>query len=132
RRPGARKFKFPDKCPVCGSKALREEGEVARRCTGGLICDAQAVERLRHFVSRNAFDIEGLGDKIIREFWDEGLIRTPGDIFRLEEKNVNSITKIENRPGWGELSVRNLFRAIDARRSIPLNRFIYALGIRQV
>lgn len=132
RKSGARKFIFPDKCPVCGSKAVREEGEVARRCTGGLICDAQAVERLIHFASRNAFDIEGLGDKIIRELWTEGLIRTPGDIFRLEEKNKKSIAKIENRPGWGELSVRNLFQAIDARRTIPLNRFIYALGIRQV
>lgn len=132
RKSGARKFTFPDTCPVCGSKAIREEGEVARRCTGGLICDAQAVERLKHFVSRNAFDIEGLGDRIIREFWEENMIRTPGDIFRIEEKNKDAATSLEDRNGWGELSARNLFRAIDARRTIPLNRFIYALGIRQV
>lgn len=132
RKPASNPFIMPEICPVCGSKAVREEGEVARRCTGGLICAAQAMERLKHFVSRNAFDIEGLGEKIIQEFWNEGLIRAPGDLFRLEEKDKSSITQLKNREGWGELSARNLFNAINARRAIGLDRFIYALGIRQV
>ncbi|HEY8191847.1 MAG TPA: NAD-dependent DNA ligase LigA, partial [Alphaproteobacteria bacterium] len=132
RKPGAQRFIMPETCPVCGSKAIREEGEVARRCAGGLVCAAQAIERLRHFVGRNAFDIEGLGEKIIQEFWNEGLVKTPGDIFRLEEKDKSGIAELKNRDGWGELSARNLFSAIDARRSIGLDRFIYALGIRQV
>lgn len=125
-------FTMPDHCPVCGSLAIREEGEAARRCTGGLICGAQAVERLKHFVSRDAFDIEGLGDKIIRTFWEDGLIRSPGDIFRLEEKDKGSLTPLRVREGWGDKSARKLFDAIEARRTIPLDRFIYALGIRQI
>ncbi len=120
-------FVFSDTCPDCGSRAVRAEGEVARRCTGGLICPAQAVERLKHFVSRLAFDIEGLGDKIIKEFWDEKLITTPADIFRLAQY----ADALKDREGWGELSVKNLLAAIEARRVIPLERFIYALGIRQ-
>ncbi|MCB1650792.1 MAG: NAD-dependent DNA ligase LigA [Alphaproteobacteria bacterium] len=125
-------YQLPDTCPACGSLAIREEGEVAKRCTGGLICPAQRVERLKHFVSRLAFDIEGLGDKIIRDFFAEGLIRTPADIFRLEEGNKASLTPIRAREGWGDLSEKNLFAAINARRDIELNRFIYALGIRQI
>lgn len=132
RKPGAKKFVFPDTCPVCGSKAVREEGEVARRCTGGLVCGAQAVERLKHFVSRNAFDIEGLGDKIVSEFWNEGRVRTPGDIFRLAENDAKNIAQLKNREGWGAQSVKKLFDAIEARRTIGLERFIYALGIPQV
>ncbi len=132
RKPGARKYKFPDKCPVCGSKAVREEGEVAWRCTGGLICSAQVLERLRHFTSRNAFDIEGLGDKIIAELWEAKLLRTPGDIFRLEAQNEKLKPPLQEWEGWGEQSVKKLFAAIDARRTISLERFIYALGIRQV
>lgn len=121
-------FIFPDTCPECGSPATREEDEAAIRCTGGLFCPAQAVERLKHFVSRLAFDIEGLGDKIIKEFWDEGLLKTPADIFRLyQHANI-----IRTRDGWGDLSVKNVMAAIEARRSIGLERFIYALGIRQV
>lgn len=127
-----KKFRFPDKCPVCGSLAIREEGEVAKRCTGGLICDAQAVERLKHFVSRLAFDIEGMGEKIIHEFWEEGLVKSPADIFRLQEKNKTLKTPIREREGWGDLSEQNLFDAIEARRTIAFNRFIYALGIRQI
>ena len=126
------KYKFPDKCPVCGSHAIREEGEVVVRCTGGLICAAQAVERLKHFVSRLAFDIEGLGDKIIQEFWDEEIVRTPGDIFRIEKINKQLEVPLQEREGWGEKSVDKLFKSIDARRTIGLERFIYALGIRQV
>jgi DNA ligase (NAD+) len=132
RERDSKPFKFPHKCPVCGSHAIREDGEVARRCTGGLICEAQAVERLRHFVSRNAFDIEGMGEKIIQEFWDEGFIRTPADIFRLEEKDKDTLTPLRAREGWGEQSARNLFAAINARKTIDLDRFIYALGIHQV
>ncbi|HYL48274.1 MAG TPA: NAD-dependent DNA ligase LigA [Stellaceae bacterium] len=119
------KFKFPHKCPVCHSLAVREKGEAAWRCTGGLICAAQAVERLRHFVSRNAFDIEGLGDKHVTEFWNDKLIKSPADIFRLKA------AQIENREGWGETSARKLIDAIAARKKISLERFIYALGIPQ-
>lgn len=125
-------YVFPDHCPICNSIAIREGEEVARRCTGGLICKAQAVERLKHFVSRLAFDIEGLGAKIIEEFYEDGLIKTPGDIFRLERNDRDSLTKLRNRDGWGDLSAKNLFDAIEKRRSISFDRFIYALGIRQV
>ena len=135
RRPkGARSFKFPTVCPACGSHAVRDSDEktgkqdVVRRCTGGLICPAQRVERLKHFVSRNAFDIEGLGDKHIQAFYDDGLIASPPDIFRLGAR----ASELEQREGWGVQSVRKLIAAIDARRRIGLDRFIYALGIRHV
>ena len=129
KRPkSSRPFVFPDQCPECGSLALREDGEVVRRCTGGLICPAQAVERLKHFVSRNAFDIEGLGGKHIETFRAEGSIETPGDIFRLGERS----RELAERDGWGEISAQNLIDAIEQRRTIPLDRLIYALGIHQV
>jgi DNA ligase (NAD+) len=129
KRPkGSKPFAFPDRCPACGSLAIREPGEVARRCTGGLICPAQAVERLKHFVSRNAFDIEGLGGKHIETFWKDKLIEQPGDIFRLRQHR----DAIAEREGWGAQSVAKLVDAIEARRTIRLDRFIYALGIRQV
>ena len=121
-------YEFPKTCPECGSHAIREEGEVAWRCSGGLICPAQAVERLKHFVSRNAFDIEGLGGKHVESFIADGLIKTPADIFRLSG-HVEGFSKKE---GWGEKSVENLLAAIEDRRSIPLERFIYALGIPQI
>jgi DNA ligase (NAD+) len=127
RRPkGSKPYVFPHKCPICDSLAVREPGEAARRCTGGLICAAQAVERLRHFVSRDAFDIEGLGTKHIAEFWEDKLIKTPADIFRLD------YDAIAEREGWGEQSAAKLRDAVEARRRIPLDRFIYALGIPQV
>src|SRR5947208_11759993 len=127
RRPkDAQPYQFPDHCPICGSLAMREPGQVARRCTGGLICAAQAVERLRHFVSRDCFDIEGLGEKHITAFWQDGLIRQPGDIFRLDP------AVIMKREGWGEVSAKKLVAAIDERRRIALDRFINALGIPQV
>ena len=127
RRPAhSRPYVFPHKCPECGSLAVREEGEAAWRCTGGLICPAQAVERLRHFVSRDAFDIEGLGEKHVTEFWEDKLIKQPGEIFRLKPEVIAA------REGWGETSAAKLIEAIDARRSISLDRFIYALGIPQV
>ena len=115
-------------CPACGSLALRPAGEVVRRCSGGLICPAQTVERLIHFVSRGAFDIEGLGEKSIQEFFDLGWLHSPADIFRLEQHRPALLT----REGWKEKSVRNLMQAIEARRTIPFDRFIFALGIRRV
>jgi DNA ligase (NAD+) len=129
RRPkGTKPFVYPELCPVCGSHAVRPPGEAVRRCTGGLICEAQRVERLIHFVSRAAFDIDGLGEKTIREFYDEGWLRSPADLFRLPAREA----EIAEREGWGKVSARNLARAIEARRRIPLDRFIYALGIRRI
>ncbi|ARE38306.1 DNA ligase [Rhodovulum sp. P5] len=135
KRPeGAQPYAFPATCPECGSEAIREEGDAVRRCTGGLICPAQAVERLKHFVSRGAFDIEGLGAKQVEMFYrDEVLpIREPADIFTLAERDAQSVSKLKNRDGWGEKSATNLFAAIEARRTIPLDRLIFALGIRHV
>ena len=143
KRPAdAQRYEFPKTCPVCGSHAVRERNEKTgrldsvTRCTGGFVCRAQAVEHLKHFVSRNAFDIEGLGSKQIDFFFeaeDSSLtIRTAPDIFTLEKRQVGSLTKLENIDGFGKVSVRKLYDAIDARRSIALNRFIYALGIRHV
>ncbi|MGH1378070.1 MAG: NAD-dependent DNA ligase LigA [Alphaproteobacteria bacterium] len=125
-------FKPLTQCPECGSDALLEEGDAVRRCSGGMTCPKQAIERLKHFVSRLAFDIDGLGDKIIESFWEEGLITSPSDIFYLESNNENSLTPIRAREGWGTLSEKNLFKSINDRREIELNRFIYALGIRQI
>ncbi|MGO9546712.1 MAG: NAD-dependent DNA ligase LigA [Rhodomicrobium sp.] len=138
RPPNAAPFVFPSLCPVCGSHAVRETNEktgkldAVRRCTGGLICAAQAVERLRHFVSRHAFDIEGLGEKHIQAFFDEGRIRAPADIFTLQARDGISPPKLAEKEGWGAQSASNLFAAIEVRRAIPLDRFIFALGIRHV
>ncbi|TKT80139.1 NAD-dependent DNA ligase LigA [Aquamicrobium sp. LC103] len=137
KRPAdAEPYVFPDKCPACGSHAVREEGEAVRRCTGGLICPAQAVERLRHFVSRNAFDIEGLGEKQIEFFFnneDPSLrIRSPAEIFTLKARQADSLTKLENIDGFGATSVKKLFAAIDGRREVPVSRFLFALGIRHI
>ena len=154
-------YKFPETCPVCGSHAVREQNEktgkldAVRRCTGGLICAAQAVERLKHFVSRNAFDIEGLGAKQVEAFYHEGRIKTPADIFTIPERDENgtpprtyrleaeaghfqitggdvTFTVLRNKEGWGAKSAKNLFAAIEDRRMIALDRVIYALGIRHV
>lgn len=133
KRPrNSQPFIFPDHCPICGSLAVREEGEVVKRCTGGLICPAQAVERLKHFVSRAGFDIEGLGEKSIQAFFEDGTLKSPVDLFTLEERDAHSLTPLRTREGWGGLSARKLFAAIDARRNISLERFLYALGIRQI
>ncbi len=134
RSEGAAPYVFPETCPACGSPAVREEGDAVRRCTGGLICPAQAVEKLKHFVSRAAFDIEGLGAKQIEAFFhDETLpIRQPADIFTLEARDAKGLTRLKNRDGWGEVSAANLFRAIEERRRIALARLIFALGIRHV
>ncbi|WP_333714621.1 NAD-dependent DNA ligase LigA [Yoonia sp.] len=133
RRPqGAVPFVFPDRCPECGSDAIREEGDAVRRCTGGLICPAQAVEKLKHFVSRAAFDIEGLGAKQVEQFYLDNWIATPADIFKLRDRYGTGLQQLKNREGWGEKSAAKLFDAIDEKRSIPLARVIFSLGIRHV
>ena len=144
KRPAdSRPYEFPKTCPVCGSHAVREVNEktgkmdAVRRCTGGFVCQAQAIEHLKHFVSRDAFDIEGLGSRQIEFFFnseDPALrIRTAPEIFTLRRRQeASTLTKLENIDGWGRVSVNKLYNAIDARREIPLNRFIYALGIRHV
>ena len=125
-------FIMPDKCPECGSAAVREPGDAVRRCTGGLICPAQAVEKLKHFVSRTAFDIEGLGAKQVEQFHTDRLIAEPADIFTLRNRFGQGLQQLKNREGWGEKSAINLFDAIDDRRKIGLGRVIFALGIRHV
>ena len=130
--PGDEPFVYPTACSICGSPAVREEGEVDWRCSGGLTCPAQAVERLRHLVSRNAFDIEGLGERQIAAFFEAGLIKTPADIFKLRGRLEGGDNPLMDWEGWGETSARNLFDAIDQSRDIPLDRLIFALGIRHV
>ena len=132
-------FVFPDRCPECGAHAIKEDDEAVRRCTGGLSCPAQAIERIKHFVSRDAFNIEGLGAKIVEDFYKEGILKNPADIFTLEERNggddlfsQNKGLHLEKREGWGQKSVDNLFKAIREKKQIDLQKFIYALGIRQV
>jgi DNA ligase (NAD+) len=139
RRPkGAKPFEMPDICPVCGSHALREvnpktgEPEAARRCVNTLSCPAQAVERIYHFASRYAFDIEGLGYVTVQEFFEDGLLKEPADIFLLPQRYATGPKTIANREGWGEQSAAKLFRAIEARRQVPLDRFILALSIPHV
>ncbi|MGL4264228.1 MAG: NAD-dependent DNA ligase LigA [Afipia sp.] len=139
KRPkDAEPYKFPTVCPACGSHAVREEDpktgrpDSVRRCTNSLACPAQAKERLKHFVARNAFDIDGLGDKQIEEFFAGGLVMSPADIFTLQKRDARSQKKLADREGFGATSVRNLFAAIDARRTIALHRFIFGLGIRHV
>ncbi len=131
RPDGTEPYRFPDHCPVCGSLALRPEGEAVRRCTGGLICPAQITERLRHFVGRDAFDIEGLGRKQVPQLLEAGLIEKPADIFRLA-RDPERLAKLQELPLWAERKVAKLKEAIEARRRVPLDRFINALGIRFV
>jgi DNA ligase (NAD+) len=135
KRPAdAQPFAYPETCPACGSKAVRPPGEVVRRCTGGLICPAQTVERLIHFARRNAMDIEGLGEENIQKLFDEGLVKSPADIFRLKS-HVETMRRWE---GWGARAgkdsrkIANLLAAVEARRTVPLERFIFALGIRRI
>jgi DNA ligase (NAD+) len=139
KRPkSAKPYKFPQICPACGSHAVREADpktgreDSVRRCTNSLACPAQAMERLKHFVSRLAFDIDGLGDRQVEEFFADGLVMAPADIFTLQKRDARSLKKLSSREGFGATSVRNLFAAIDARRRIALHRFIFGLGIRHV
>ncbi len=130
----AQPYEFPTLCPECHSDAVREEGDAVRRCTGGIICPAQAIERLKHFVSRKAFDIEGLGAKQIEMFYDDPdlPVRTPVDIFTLQARDAANLNKLANRKGWGAQSAGNLWAAIDEKRAIPLGRLLFALGIRHM
>lgn len=133
KRPeDAAPFVFPTTCPECGSDAIREPGDAVRRCTGGLICPAQAVEKLKHFVARGAFDIEGLGAKQVEQFYHDGWIAEPADIFTLKERYGSGVQQLKNREGWGPKSADNLFQAIEDKREIPMARLIFALGIRHV
>ena len=128
RLKGSIPFKYPTKCPSCGSNAKRGEGEVVRRCTGGPTCPAQLIERFKHFISRGALDIDGFGNKQVEVFFQEGLIKTTADIFRLQGHSA----KLRDLEGWGDKSVENLLAAINNRSDVSLDRFIYALGIRQI
>lgn len=130
-------FVFPTVCPACGSEAKREvdakgKPDSVTRCTGGLICPAQAVERLKHFVSRNALDIDGLGEKQIEAFYEDGLVANAADIFTLEVRDGRAMKKLKDRDGWGATSIANLWAAIDERRQVPFSRFLFALGARHV
>lgn len=139
KRPKSTKpFKYPQTCPACGSHAVRDTDEktgvadVVRRCTGGLICPAQAKERLKHFVSRNALDIEGLGGEKIEFLFDDDRIKTPADIFTLKARDAEHAVPLQTLKGFGKTSVEKLFTAIDARRTVQLDRFLFALGIRHI
>jgi len=125
-------FVFPTFCPQCGSVAVREPGDAVRRCTGGIICPAQSVEKLKHLVGRSAFDIDGLGAKQVEQFYVDGWIKEPAEIFTLKDRYGTGLQQLKNREGWGEKSAQKLFDAIDERRSISLNRVLFGLGIRHV
>lgn len=133
KRNGQEKqFEFPNLCPICSSKIIKNNDDVVLRCSGGLSCEAQLIETLKHFVSKDAFDISGLGKKQIENFFKEGRIRSFADIFTLEEKEKSNPQPLIEKNGWGEKSVENLFFAINQKRNIELEKFIYAIGIRHV
>lgn len=132
RPEGAVPYVFPQTCPECDSVAVREPGDAVYRCTGGLICPAQAVEKLKHFVSRAAFDIEGLGAKQVEQFYADEWIREPADIFTLQERYGRGVKQLKNREGWGDKSAKNLFQEIDKKRKIEFGRLLFSLGIRHV
>ena len=134
RPAGSNPYEFPTKCQECQSDAVREEGDAVRRCIGGIICPAQAVEKLKHFVSRGAFDIDGLGAKQVEMFYHDDLlpIREPADIFIFATRDATNLAKLQNRDGWGETSAKNLFQAIEDKRKPPLDRVLFSLGIRHV
>ena len=132
RPEDAEPYVFPALCPECGSDAIREPGDAVRRCTGGLICPAQAVEKLKHLVSRAAFDIDGLGAKQVEQFYLDGWIAEPADIFTLKARHGQGEDSLQGREGWGAKSADKLFAAIEAARKVPLARLIFALGIRHV
>lgn len=132
RDSSSQEFSFPESCPVCGSKIIQNDEDVVLRCSGGMNCSAQLKELLKHFVSKDAFDIAGLGKKQIENFFEEGLIKSFSDIFTLEKRDENSEKKLAQKEGWGEKSTQNLFTAINEKRKISFERFIYAIGIRHV
>lgn len=132
RDNGVPPFSFPKECPICGSKIIESEDDVILRCSGGLSCDAQLKEVLKHFVSKDAFDIVGLGKKQIENFFIEGRIKSFADIFNLEKNEALSKDPLKEKSGWGEKSITNLFAAINQKRHIGLEKFIYAIGIRHV
>lgn len=132
RESGAEIFSFPKNCPICDEEIVKNDEDVVLRCSGGLSCEAQLKETLKHFVSKDAFDIIGLGKKQIENFYAEGRIRSFADIFTLKEREKNSPNPLREKLGWGEKSIENLFLAIDQKRQIPLEKFIYAIGIRHV
>ncbi|MFK7875248.1 MAG: NAD-dependent DNA ligase LigA [Paracoccaceae bacterium] len=125
-------FEFPQTCPECNSPAIRDVGDAISRCSGGLICPAQAVEKLKHFVSRAAFDIDGLGAKQVEQFYRDGWIAEPADIFALRDRFSTGLQQLKNREGWGEKSAGKLFEAIDEKRQIEFSRALFSLGIRHV
>jgi DNA ligase (NAD+) len=125
-------FVFPSNCPQCGSPAVRDAGDSVTRCTGGLICPAQAVQGLIHFVSRGAFDIDGLGAKQVEQFYDLGWVKEPADIFTLQTRFDTGLQQLKNREGWGATSAEKLFKAIEKKRQIPLNKVLFGLGIRHI
>lgn len=125
-------FSFPTTCPECGSDAIREEGDAVHRCSGGMICPAQAIEKLKHFVSRGAFDIDGFGAKQVEQFYNDGWIKEPADIFKLEERYGSGLQQLKNRDGWGPKSAQKVFDAINVSRNVDLARMIFGLGIRHV
>jgi DNA ligase (NAD+) len=125
-------FQFPSVCPECGSLAAREAGDAVRRCTGGMICPAQAIENLKHFVSRGAFDIDGLGAKQVEQFHNDGWVAEPADIFTLRDRFGQGLQQLKNRDGWGDKSANKLFDAIDDKRKIGFGRVLFALGIRHI
>ena len=133
RSADAQAYEFPKLCPECNSPAVREDGDAVRRCSGGLICPAQAVEKLKHFVSRAAFDIEGLGAKQVEQFYIDGWIREPADIFTLQDWcGSKGLQQLQNREGWGQKSAENLFNAIASKQTIEFRRFLFGLGIRHL
>lgn len=132
RRESSKPFEFPQNCPVCNSKVVQIDDDVILRCSGSLACSAQLKEMLKHFVSKDAFDIAGLGKKQIENFFDEGRIKSFADIFTLERREETNGNPLKNKSGWGDKSIENLFFAIDSRRKITLDKFIYAIGIRHV
>jgi len=133
RPPEAKPYEFPSVCPVCASPAIQEDGDSTMRCTGGFICEAQAIEKLKHFVSRAAFDIEGLGNKQVEQFYRDDMIKMPADIFTLAARfGPDTMKPLRAREGWGDQSARNLFAAIENKRTVPFARFLFALGIRHV
>lgn len=125
-------FSFPTTCPVCGSHVIQEKDEVALRCSGGLACQAQTLESLKHFVSKHAFNIDGLGGKRIDYLWEKKLISSPSDIFTLEARDQESLSRLKNHPGWGPQSAENLFQSINKKKTVQLDHLIYALGIRHI